>query len=83
VVDGFAGDLTLTNWSDLSWGHLAQNQADFDQLTHIRLDDVLPDTSGVSDPSGATWGENAAHMAFVTLQQPVRIGIHADDMLPT
>lgn len=35
-----------------------------------------------SDEDAATWGKNSAHMARITLQQPVRVSIHADDMLP-
>lgn len=72
----------LTTWSDLSWGHLAQDQPEFDQLTHIRLGAPLPIIGDDIEPDNVAWGENAAHMAFVTLQQPVRIAIHADDMLP-
>jgi hypothetical protein len=30
----------------------------------------------------AKWGENGAHMADITWQKPVRIAIHATDMLP-
>lgn len=30
----------------------------------------------------AEWGANAAHMARITWQQPVRVAIHADDVLP-
>ena len=83
VADGFAGTLPpLSRWDDLSWGHLAADQAAFEAMTHIRLGAALPDTSGVSQPAGVTWGENAAHQAFITLQKPVRIAIHADDMLP-
>jgi hypothetical protein len=29
------------------------------------------------------WGRNAAHQAYITLQRPVRIAIHAKDMIPT
>lgn len=83
IAGAFADDgLTLVRWADLSWGHLAHNQADFDAITYIRFAGTLPDTSGVTEPPGVAWGENAAHMAFITLQQPVRIAIHADDMLP-
>lgn len=28
------------------------------------------------------WGRNAAHMAHITWQQPVRVCLHADDILP-
>lgn len=30
----------------------------------------------------ATWGKNSAHMAFITWQKPVRVAIHASDILP-
>jgi hypothetical protein len=45
------------------------------------------DDSGVQDPTldkeeEATWGLNSAHMAYITWQRPVRIAIHADDLLP-
>lgn len=29
-----------------------------------------------------TWGTNSAHMARITWQRPVRVAIHADDLLP-
>jgi hypothetical protein len=83
VATAFADSLpTLTRWDDLSWGHLAQNQAAFDALTHIRLGGTLPATGAIQLPPTIAWGENAAHQAFITLQKPVRIAIHADDMLP-
>lgn len=83
VVDGFAPSLPpLTRWDDLSWGHLAESQPNFDAMTHIRLDSALPPTGGVSQPPGVAWAHNAAHQAFIMLQKPVRIAIHADDMLP-
>lgn len=83
VAVEFADTLdALTTWSDLTWGHLAQDEAEFAELTHVQLGRPLPDTSDITDPDDVAWGENAAHMAFVTLQQPVRVAIHADDMLP-
>jgi hypothetical protein len=83
VADRFADTLpALTRWDDLSWGHLALNAADFDAMTHIRLGQPLPATSGVTEPPGVAWGVNAAQQAFITLQKPVRVAIHADDMLP-
>ncbi|WP_254764255.1 hypothetical protein [Natrinema marinum] len=38
------------------------------------------DVYGAND--AANWGRNAAHMARITWQRPVRVSIHADDMLP-
>jgi hypothetical protein len=33
-------------------------------------------------PPGAVWRKNSAHMAYITRQQPVRIAIHASQMIP-
>ena len=72
----------LTTWSELSWGHFAEDQAALDELSHIHLDNAPVLSSGIA-PSNVSWARNAAHMAFITLQRPVRIAIHADDMLPS
>lgn len=79
---GFAGTIaTPAKWSDLSWGHLAVDQAAFDRLTHVPVTGPLPDTSTIRQPPGVAWGESSAHMAFATAQQPVRIAIHARDLI--
>ena len=30
----------------------------------------------------AAWGKSAAHQAYITLQRPVRIAIHASELIP-
>lgn len=70
-------------WSGLSWSHLAGE------------DDQLPDFVDVTGPpwlagAGALggngghdmWGDDAAAMARITLQRPVRMLTHASAMLP-
>ena len=42
---------------------------------------VADDT--IDDEEVAVWGKNSAHMAYATWQRPVRVAIHADDLLPT
>jgi len=72
------------SWSDLSWSHLG-----------ARGDDPLPSfanptgpawlADGVRRPGNGgpdAWGEDAAAMARITLQRPVRMLVHADSMLP-
>jgi hypothetical protein len=73
-----------TAWNQLSWGHLAASETAFKSLTHVSLaaDERLPDTSAISDPVSAKWRRNSAHMAYITKQQPVRIAIHAQEMIP-
>jgi hypothetical protein len=72
----------IKSWSELSWRHLVRSKAELGALSHVRVAQgtpPLPDTS--ANPPGARWGTNAAHMARITLQQPVRIAIHANQLL--
>lgn len=82
-ASGFAGAIPkAAKWSDLSWGHVAKDQGSFDALTHVPASGPLPDTSAIQQPPGITWGKNSAHLAYATYQQPVRVAIHASDMIP-
>lgn len=69
-------------WRDLSWGHLAANEEDLAALTYVDLDAGLPDTSRIEGGPDVRWGRTAADMAYITLQRPVRLAVHASDMLP-
>lgn len=63
------------SWNDLSWRHFAKTEAEFQALSHVSADKVFPAIDKV------TWGKNSAHQAFITLQRPVRIAIHAKQMI--
>lgn len=65
----------LARWNDLNWGHFANNENELKTLTHASAKKVLPAVEG------KTWGKNSAHQAFITLQRPVRIAIHARQMI--
>lgn len=80
----------IAKWEDLSWTSLATNAAELQALTHIDLNRQLPDVSDLAIGNEPAWhadsglgrtGAQAAHLAYITLQQPVRIAIHASDML--
>jgi len=49
------------------------------ELTDIikKIGDLKPDL----ESSKASWGRNSAHMARITFQRPVRVTVHADDVL--
>ena len=88
VGGAFGG--AVGKWSDLSWTSLAVDAADLATITHVDLDRSLPDVRALNTGSEPAWhadsglgrtGAQAAHLAYVTLQQPVRIAIHASDML--
>ncbi len=65
----------LTTWNNLSWQHLADTEPKLKALTHASTKTVLPPIGGV------TWGKTAAHQAFITIQRPVRIAIHASRLI--
>jgi hypothetical protein len=62
-----------TQWSDLSWAHLAPNAAALTQITYVPVNGGM---TGLTLGS-ATWGKNSAHMAFIVRQSPFRLAVHA------
>ena len=78
-VADFAKPLpSLTTWDNLSWRHLVKTEQELKELSHASIKSVLPDIDK------GKWGRNAAHQAYITLQRPVRIAIHAKELiLPT
>jgi hypothetical protein len=51
---------------------------DFGAASHVPL--AAP-PAGFTLPAGTRWAFNAAHMAQITRQQPVRVAIHASELL--
>jgi hypothetical protein len=84
-----AGGVALA-WSDLSWGHLAATEEELQAVVYIDLDTELPDTRQIAETGGAAWhasagqgpaGATAAHLAHITIQQPMRVALHGSDMI--
>jgi hypothetical protein len=75
-------DLTTgaADWNALTWGHLVPKNGTLDDLTHARAGGGLPRRTNATMRS-LTWGRNAAHMAAITWQRPMRLSIHADRLL--
>lgn len=72
-----------TTWNELSWRHLANTEAELKQLSHASLDSIkklFPDIDKVKIDN-AQWARNSAHQAYITMQRPVRIAIHARDII--
>ena len=66
---------TLTTWDDLNWRHFANTEDELKALTHVPASKTFPEIDRI------TWGKNSVHQAFITLQRPVRIAIHARQMI--
>jgi hypothetical protein len=69
-------------WEDLSWGHLVG--VDKFPPAHAPVAGSRPASWSGFTPAGVKWSASAqsAHIAYISLQRPVRVAIHADDMLP-
>jgi hypothetical protein len=85
----FGRPVTGANWSGLGWSNLAASRSALDQIVTVNLDAPLPDTTGVSDVRAfhadqgpGRHGSRASDLAFITLQQPFRLAIHASEMIP-
>jgi hypothetical protein len=67
----------LGTWDDLAWGHFGPQPRFLNVAT-------LPNAASLPPVGAETplWGVNAAHMARITLQTPVRVAIFGPDILP-
>jgi hypothetical protein len=61
-------------WRDATWGHVAVGPGAYLSIADNPMSGFRRD--------GATFVHNAAHLAAITLQQPVRVAIHAQDLIP-
>jgi hypothetical protein len=70
----------LVNWNDLNWAHAGSSLEELKKLSHLTIESLkLRPTNPLVK---GTWGRNSAHMAYITKQLPVRVAIHATELLP-
>jgi hypothetical protein len=68
----------LSSWNNLAWGDMAASPAELAALTHAPVAGrLLQRKIGPLE-----WGLNGGHMAAITRQLPVRVLLHAAELLP-
>lgn len=74
--------LTAT-WNELSWRHMVRTEEGLKALSHVSLDSIMSVVPNIDTQTidKATWGKNSSHLAYITLQRPMRIAIHAREMM--
>jgi hypothetical protein len=77
---------TPKTWQDVSWASVADSAEELAALRHAGISapfgtDPLPLYPAATEPK-VSWGHNAAAMAHITLQRPVRVAHHASALLP-
>jgi hypothetical protein len=61
-------------WNDLSWGHMPVGSGEY-------VNDNRP-SSEPANTQGRKWGTSSATVAWITLQKPVQMVMHASEMIP-
>lgn len=78
--DATYGTPPTEDWNDLAWGHVLDDPDGYAS--------ALDPTEGTARNLQGTrigsveWGRNSAHVAYATWQRPVRVAVHAAEMLP-
>ncbi len=70
---------------DLDWQHVVPNGNPGPLvLSHssININHEFDDAESGADLDALFWGRSSSHMAAISMQKPVLVAIHADDMLP-
>jgi hypothetical protein len=84
---GSAFATSPTNWQALAWSDLATNATTLATLQYVDLGAALPTTTAISDAKPARWhvadGARASDLAYITYREPVRLLVHASQMIPT
>jgi hypothetical protein len=77
-----------SSWSDLDWADLVATGTDLSTVRYAGLSGplsappaTLPVLAGRPQPT-ATWAADAAQMAAITFQRPLRVAVHARTALP-
>ncbi len=68
---------SLNSWRNLSWLHLVENEEELEVINYLSLAHLPP----TDFDSLVKWGKNGAHMAWITFQNPFRIGIPVKTLL--
>lgn len=86
-----SGGLKL--WNDLHWGHISPGKPAYEQLEVLNLSQLrtpLLNGPNPSDPddlaqrnedNGHQWATDAASLAYILYQAPVKVAVHATEML--
>lgn len=89
----FTSPPALKLWNDLTWGHLTPSRAAYEQLALLRLDPAhtpvlngpLPtdadDVQQRHEDDAHSWGTQSASLAYILYQAPVKVAVHATEML--
>jgi len=73
----------INDWNDLTWGMVQTNGGGYLTLGTFPnvTDKTLPQDASYT-PDNTLWADDAAAMAMILYQNPVKVLIHANEMIP-
>lgn len=77
VKHGDPADTSLSTWDDVNWGVLLNAPKQPGGYINIGKNFTV-----ATNPDVVTWNENAASVAYALLQQPVKLNVHAEGLIP-
>ena len=66
----------IPTWDDLTWGNIKDNPAEDGFI------DLAKIISSSANPDAITWNWNGATIAYALHQAPVKLNVHAQDLVP-
>ncbi|PSK88145.1 hypothetical protein [Taibaiella chishuiensis] len=81
VTDGvnYTNSIASGSWNDLNWGHIKSNPAYAGYIDPAY--ELYLNVASASYPDGVRWGRNSAGLAYALLQLPVKLDVHAKELI--
>lgn len=75
----YTNTVASNNWNDLNWGHIKSNPgfAGFIDPSY----ELFLNVASSAYPDGVRWGRNSAGLAYALLQLPVKLDVHAKELI--
>jgi hypothetical protein len=76
-------DISLNRWEDLSWNHFQSKIGDYlNGLKPTKIPTGKKLELSETNTYEIDWNSSSAAIASITLQSPVRLAVHAKQMIP-
>jgi hypothetical protein len=80
-VDPGSG-LSYATWNNLNWGNIQQAAgSNYDGYLYLNSSVDITLQSVTNPPDGVRWGRNSASLAYTLLQLPVKLYVHAKELI--
>jgi hypothetical protein len=87
-LDEFSGQVAIPNvlfggWGNLEWGHFIPSLQQLYPYIDVENGVFLNQENLITNPDTISWGYNSADIGYALVQDPIRLALHAKDLLPS